>query len=98
MATLTIRNVPDETHQALRMRAARNGRSVEEEVRRILAEQASTEIFRNPKSPEEIAAAVKQLQDHFAPMRKTYSVDRFLAEKHAEAAAEFSEAKSEFEK
>ena len=98
MATLTIRNVPDETHQALRMRAARNGRSVEEEVRRILAEHASTESFRNPKSPEEIAAAVKQLQDQFAPMRKMYSVDRFLAEKHAEAAAEFAEAKGEFEK
>jgi plasmid stability protein len=98
MATLTIRNVPDETHQALRMRAARNGRSVEEEVRRILAEQASAEILRNPKSPEEIAAAVKKLQNHFAPMRKTYSVDRFLAEKHAEAAAEFAEAKAEFKK
>ena len=36
MATLTIRNVPEETHKALRVRAALNGRSVEEEVRRIL--------------------------------------------------------------
>ena len=36
MASMTIRNLPDETHQALRMRAAQNGRSAEAEVRSIL--------------------------------------------------------------
>lgn len=36
MAVLTVRNVPDEVHRALRMRAARHGRSTEAEVREIL--------------------------------------------------------------
>ncbi len=38
MATLTVRNVPDEVHRALRVRAALRGRSTEAEVRTILAE------------------------------------------------------------
>ena len=38
MATLTVRNVPDEVHRALRMRAARHGRSTEAEVRALLEE------------------------------------------------------------
>jgi plasmid stability protein len=37
MAMLTIRNLPDEVHRALRVRAAGNGRSTEAEVRDILA-------------------------------------------------------------
>jgi antitoxin FitA len=36
MAVLTVRNLPDETHRALRIRAAENGRSAEAEVRAIL--------------------------------------------------------------
>jgi plasmid stability protein len=36
MAVLTVRNVPDEVHRALRMRAAQHGRSTEAEVREIL--------------------------------------------------------------
>lgn len=38
MANLTVRNVPDEVHRALRVRAALRGRSTEAEVRAILAE------------------------------------------------------------
>ena len=38
MAMLTVRNVPDEVHRALRARAARRGRSTEAEVRAILKE------------------------------------------------------------
>ena len=37
MAILTVRNVPDDVHRALRMRAAQHGRSTEAEVRDILA-------------------------------------------------------------
>jgi plasmid stability protein len=37
MAILTVRNVPDDVHRALRVRAARHGRSTEAEVREILA-------------------------------------------------------------
>ena len=36
MAMLTVRNIPDEVHRALRVRAARHGRSMEAEVREIL--------------------------------------------------------------
>ncbi len=36
MVVLTVRNVPDEMHRALRLRAAMNGRSTEAEVREIL--------------------------------------------------------------
>ncbi|ANK89372.1 MULTISPECIES: FitA-like ribbon-helix-helix domain-containing protein [unclassified Rhizobium] len=36
MAVLTVRNVPDEVHRALRVRAAMHGRSTEAEVREIL--------------------------------------------------------------
>lgn len=36
MAMLTVRNLPDDVHRALRVRAARNGRSTEAEVRAIL--------------------------------------------------------------
>lgn len=36
MAMLTVRNLPDEVHRALRARAARRGHSMEAEVREIL--------------------------------------------------------------
>lgn len=36
MAAVTIRNLPEETHRALKVRAARNGRSTEAELRDIL--------------------------------------------------------------
>lgn len=38
MAMLTVRNLPDEVHRALRVRAAVHGRSTEAEVRAILEE------------------------------------------------------------
>lgn len=37
MAMLTVRNLPDDIHRALRVRAAQHGRSTEAEVREILA-------------------------------------------------------------
>ena len=36
MAMLTVRNIPDEVHRALRVRAAQHGHSMEAEVREIL--------------------------------------------------------------
>jgi len=38
MATLTVRNLSEEAHRALRIRAAGHGRSTEAEVRSILEE------------------------------------------------------------
>ncbi|MEO7580900.1 MAG: Arc family DNA-binding protein [Massilia sp.] len=36
MASVTVRNLPDETHRALRVRAPTHGRSTEAEIRAIL--------------------------------------------------------------
>ncbi|AHE99644.1 FitA-like ribbon-helix-helix domain-containing protein [Thioalkalivibrio paradoxus] len=43
MAILTVRNVPDDVHRALRVRAAQHGRSTEAEVREILATAVNPE-------------------------------------------------------
>ncbi len=40
MATITVRNVDDRLVAALKARAKANGRSLEEEIRRLLARQA----------------------------------------------------------
>ena len=39
MSVVTVRNLPEETHRALKLRAARNGRSTEAEIRQILEDQ-----------------------------------------------------------
>ncbi len=41
MASLTIRNIPDETHRRFRRRAAEHGRSMEEEARRLIIAAAN---------------------------------------------------------
>ncbi len=43
MATLTVRNLPDEVHRALRVRAAHRGHSTEAEVRAILKDSVMPE-------------------------------------------------------
>ena len=43
MAMLTVRNLPDEIHRALRSRAAKHGHSMEAEVRAILESAVSGE-------------------------------------------------------
>ena len=67
MPSLTIRDLSDETHRALKVRAAQHGRSTEAEVRDILEQAARpegrvrlgsllTEIGRDARlSPEEQA-------------------------------------------
>ena len=44
MGQLTVRNIPDEIIRALRLRAARHGRSAEAEHRLILAEVLRSEV------------------------------------------------------
>lgn len=43
MATLNVRNLPDEVHARLRIRAAKAGRSMEAEVRAILEKACESE-------------------------------------------------------
>ena len=47
MATITIRNLDDDTKRRLRIRAAENGRSMEEEVRKIL--EAAVRALAQPR-------------------------------------------------
>lgn len=43
MPSITIRNVPEEVHRAIRVRAAIHGRSTEAEIRSILEQAARPE-------------------------------------------------------
>ena len=58
MSTLTIRKLDPEVEERLRVRAAQRGRSMEEEVRRILFEVLTT--------PVEPANAYDSIRWHFA--------------------------------
>ena len=74
MAMLTVRNLPDAVHRALRVRAARRGHSMEAEVRGIL-ESAVTpagrvklgsllaEVGRQAKLTDEEFAVFEQVRD-----------------------------------
>lgn len=43
MPVVTVRNLPEETHRALKLRAAQHGRSTEAEIRAILEEAVRPE-------------------------------------------------------
>ena len=53
MPVLTIRNVPEETKARLRIRAAEHGRSMEAELRVILAEALAV-----PAAPKNLGEAI----------------------------------------
>lgn len=74
MAMLTVRNISDEVHRALRMRAAQHGQSMEAEVREILESVVSPEgrvklgslladIGRQTKLKDEEFAVFEQVRD-----------------------------------
>ena len=44
MTAITIRNLPEDTHQALEARARRNGRTTEAEIHAILQRVAESEV------------------------------------------------------
>lgn len=67
MAMLTVRNLPEEVHRALRVRAARHGRSTEAEVRAILEETVKPEgRVKLGSLLAEIGRRVKLTDDEFA--------------------------------
>ena len=45
MPAVTVRNIPEEIHRALKLRAAHNGRSTEAEIRVILDEYSKPRFF-----------------------------------------------------
>jgi plasmid stability protein len=59
MAVLTVRNLADETHRALKLRAARNGRSTEAEVRDIIENAV------RPEKQLKLGSALAELGQRF---------------------------------
>jgi antitoxin FitA len=60
MASITIRNLDEKLKQHLRLRAARHGRSMEEEARDILR----TTLAEDQPLPQDLAVAIRR---RFAP-------------------------------
>lgn len=60
MAILTVRNVPDDVHRALRVRAAEHGRSAEAEVREIL--EAAVKPEKRVRVGDALAAIGRQVR------------------------------------
>lgn len=74
MPSITVRNVPDEVHRALRVRAAQHGRSTEAEIREILTAAVKpegriklgsllTDIGRKARLTNEEFAAFEHVRD-----------------------------------
>ncbi|MFZ5775628.1 MAG: FitA-like ribbon-helix-helix domain-containing protein [Thermodesulfobacteriota bacterium] len=59
MPSITVRNVPDEVHRALRVRAARHGRSAEAEIRDIL--EHAVKPSKRIRLGEELAALGRKI-------------------------------------
>jgi len=83
MATITIRNLPDEVRERLRIRAAQHGRSMEAEARAILTEAAITGD--RQAVADNLQRWVNELYDGAKP---TNVVDDLIAQRRKEAAAE----------
>ena len=77
MAMLTVRNLPDEVHRALRVRAAQHGHSMEAEVREILEASVSppgrvklgtllADVGRQAKLTDKEFAVFEQVRDQTA--------------------------------
>ncbi|HEY3778169.1 MAG TPA: Arc family DNA-binding protein [Rhizomicrobium sp.] len=66
MATLTIRNLPEDVRDQLRREAAEHRRSMEEEARQTLAER-----YRKRLSPKEIIRRLHRLNSDSSSGRRT---------------------------
>ena len=86
MATLNIRNLPDEVHRELRLRAARHNRSMEAEARAILGEVCK------PRRPvEEVVREVQTWVDELYGPNKPKDVSKeLIRERREEAEREWS--------
>ncbi len=65
MAALTVRNVNDETKQALRLRAARHGVSMEHEIRTILDNVAQAERPSASAEEDNLYDAIRRLVEPY---------------------------------
>jgi plasmid stability protein len=92
MATLTIRNLPEDVRDKLRIRAAHAGRSMEAEARAILIEG----LVSRKLSEAQLSAGLRRAQTWVAAHRKpvageTSSVDALIRDRRREVIAELIE-------
>ena len=83
MATITVRNLPEEVRRRLRQRAARSGRSMEAEIRDILTHASLEEV--RAASAEALQEWVTRL---YGGRKPTGVVDDLIAERRREAESE----------
>lgn len=73
MKTVTIRNLPEATHRALRVRAALHGRSTEAEIRNILeAATRQPERVRIGAALAKLGRSVGLTEDDIAAIERTH--------------------------
>ncbi|OFZ97619.1 MAG: plasmid stability protein [Betaproteobacteria bacterium RBG_19FT_COMBO_58_11] len=70
MSVVTVRNLPEETHRALKLRAAQHGRSTEAEIREILEEAV------RPKTRVKIGSELAALGKRFGGVDLDISRDQ----------------------
>jgi len=80
MSAITVRNIPESIHDKLRIRAAKARRSVEAEIRHIIA--VAIERTQQPFCAKQLQQSVREL---FGDERPTNTVDELIAERRAEA-------------
>lgn len=90
MAVLTVRNVPDTVRDRLRLRAARAGTSMEEQVRLILL-QASLE----PAKTTSAAALPAWVASLYGQKKPSDTVEALLIERKAAERAEQDASKNQ---
>ncbi len=74
MAVVTVRNLSEETHRALKLRAAQHGRSTEAEIREILKEAV------RPKLHLKIGSELATLKKRFVGLDFASTRDQTPAE------------------
>ncbi|MEZ5476935.1 MAG: hypothetical protein R3E95_05465 [Thiolinea sp.] len=83
MATLNIRNLPDDVHAALRIRAAQKGLSMEAEARHILAQ-----VCKSLPRDRDFSKLQNLVDEMYGDRKPRHVVDDLIAERRAEAMQE----------
>lgn len=83
MASLTIRKLDDRVKEALRVRAARNGRSMEEEARELIEAAVG-----NPAPSDDVRASAFRKLEALRQRTDVSLVDDLIAERRREASRE----------
>jgi plasmid stability protein len=97
MATITIRNLPDEVRDRLRVQAAENGRSMEAEARAMLEEHLDV---RRALDDQERRRRIEAVQEAMEPYRSpdVLMSEELIAERRLEAWKETVESMQDLRK